>query len=249
MGIHLYCMLERSARDTMPNGLNGLAGRSVRALKFDDVEAWVSDVPRGLPVTIDAVKVHDEVVEAALATGATPVPARYGQRFDSDQSCGDALSRRIGPLRTLLSRVAGCVEMTLIVTPSTGRMMRDLEAELPPETRSEASSGPAYLEGLRARTHGDESARTPGRRLLARIHKAVAPWTRGEATHAPVVRRFLMTASHLIERRAPEPYRAAVAAVSTGSDLRVLVVGPRAPYSFCAVQGSGLGTHGMNLAD
>src|SRR5438132_1334814 len=110
MGIHLYCMLDRGGGHTMPSGLNGLAGRSVRALEFGDVEAWVSDVPRGLPVTIDAVKEHDHVVEAALATGATPVPARYGQRFDSDQSCGEALSRRIGPLRTLLSRVAGCVE-------------------------------------------------------------------------------------------------------------------------------------------
>ncbi|HLZ07766.1 MAG TPA: GvpL/GvpF family gas vesicle protein, partial [Chloroflexota bacterium] len=118
----------------------------------------------------------------------------------------------------------------LIVTPSTRRMVHDMEKETPE----------APLDG---------TATLPGRRLIGRIHEAVAPWTKGQATHEPVVRRLLMTASHLIEREASEAYRAAVASVPAGPDLRVLVVGPRAPYSFCAVSGNGLGTHGMNLAD
>lgn len=248
MGIHLYCMLERRGNATVPDGLHGLAGRSVRALSLGEVDAWVSDVPRGLPVTIDAVKVHDEVVEAALATGATPVPARYGQRFDDDQSCGDALARRIEPLRALLSRVAGCVEMTLILTPSTGRMLRELDGETAAHQDGSAP-GTQYLNRLRRREQAVAASGSPARRLLERIQQAVAPWVKGETTHEPVVRRLLLTASHLVERGASAGYRAAVARVVTGSDLRVLVVGPRAPYSFCAVRDNSLGTHGMNLAD
>lgn len=248
MGVHLYCMLARSEDSAVPVGLNGLAGRSVRSLALDGVEAWVSDIPRGLPVTIDAVKVHDEVVEAALATGATPVPARYGQRFDDDQSCGDAVARRIGPLRALLSRVAGCVEMTLIVTPSTRRMLRELEADGPGDSPA-PSPGTAYLNGIRQRERAVAARGSPARRLVERIQQAVSPLVKGQTTHEPVVRRLLLTASHLVDRGASEAYRAAVAGVETGSDLRVLVVGPRAPYSFCAVPETSLGTHGMNLAD
>ena len=81
--------------------------RAVRALPVDGIVAWVSDVERGVPVSIDGVRAHDAVVEAALETGATPVPARFGQRFDNDDACRAALASRAASVETLLGDDAG----------------------------------------------------------------------------------------------------------------------------------------------
>jgi hypothetical protein len=106
-------------------------GERVRALPVNGLVAWVSDVARGVPVTVDGVKAHDAVVEAALETGSTPVPARFGQRFDDDEACRAALNSRGPTVETLLATMQGLVEMTLLITPSTRRMIRDLEPVIP----------------------------------------------------------------------------------------------------------------------
>src|SRR5262245_43601439 len=114
MAVHLYCMLPRGGRDSgsVPIGLSGIDGAPIRALVVNGVEAWVSDVdpPRAIPTEgakgqklINGVKAHDAVVEAALDTGATPVPARFGQRFDDDDACRVVLERRVEPVSRVLA--------------------------------------------------------------------------------------------------------------------------------------------------
>src|SRR5438105_2809751 len=98
-------------RAALPPNLNGLAGERVRALLVDSVVAWVSDVARAVPISVDGVRAHDAVVEAALETGSTPVPARFGQRFDSDDACRDALRNRAASVESLVADVQGFVEM------------------------------------------------------------------------------------------------------------------------------------------
>src|SRR5213076_759052 len=91
--IHLYCIVPNARRGAvapMP-GLSGVSSSRVRALPLGTFSAWVSDVERGLPIRLDGVKAHDGVIEAALATGNTPVPARFGQRFEDDEACVAAL--------------------------------------------------------------------------------------------------------------------------------------------------------------
>src|SRR5262245_60128268 len=124
MTTHLYCVLPHAMRAAIPAGLSGLAGARVRALPVDGLVAWVSDVAREMPVSLDGVHAHDAVVEAALETGSTPVPARFGQRFDDDDACRAALANRSMSVESLLADVQGFVEMTLIITPSTRRMLR-----------------------------------------------------------------------------------------------------------------------------
>ncbi len=84
---------------------------------------------------VDGVRDHDAVVEAALDTGTTPVPARFGQRFDSDDACREALRNRAASVESVLADVQGSIEMTLIITPSTRRMIRDLEPVLARDVR------------------------------------------------------------------------------------------------------------------
>src|SRR5438046_10072398 len=154
MAVHLYCILPRGARGALParTGPRGLDGARVRGVVVGGLVAWVSDVKGGIPITVDGVKAHDAVVEAALNTGTTPVPARFGQRFANDDACREALERRAEPVAALLATMQGFVEMTLLVTPSTRRMLRDLEP-LPPELfeHSTVGVGRRYLESRRRR--------------------------------------------------------------------------------------------------
>ena len=101
MMTHLYCVLPNDERSTVPVGLRGLDEAPVRALTIDHLVAWVSDVEGRSAIEISGVKTHDAVVETALATGSTPVPARFGQRFASDAACRDALGRQAGAIETV----------------------------------------------------------------------------------------------------------------------------------------------------
>ena|SRR6185437_6829133 len=247
---HLYCLLAAHVRSSMPPGLTGLSGAPVRALSVSDFVAWVSDVDRGLPLTVDGVRTHDGVVEAALSTGATPIPARYGQRFADDEACVGALRSRADSISSLLTSVHELVEMTLIVTPSTSRMVRELQPVVPemfdPAT---AGAGRRYLETLRRRETVSGAIQRLSDELVEHLAAAAEPFVRRAVQHAPVTPIPLRTISHLIPRSTVADYRRAIDAVKTGSSRRVLVIGPRAPYSFCALGTEPAGAHGMNLAD
>ena len=145
----------------------------MRAIPVDGVVAWVSDVERDVPVSVDGVRAHDAVVEAALETGSTPVPARFGQRFDDDDACRDALSSRAASVERLVTTVQGFVEMTLVVTPSTRRMLRDLEPVIPEMFDLDSSgTGRRYLEALREREDATGAVRSALDELAAQLDAA-----------------------------------------------------------------------------
>ncbi len=168
MTTHLYCVLPDDTGDAIPPGLSGLAGARVRALPVDGLVAWVSDVARDVPVSIDEVRAHDAVVEAALETGSTPVPARYGQRFDDDDACRAALANRADSVESLVADMQGFVEMTLIVTPSTRRAICfrrwSCSADRPaaPSTRPAAHAATAHV--------------PPARRPAGRARRPACAW-------------------------------------------------------------------------
>jgi len=252
MTTHLYCLLSHEVDTSVPPGLSGITGAAVRAIPVERMVAWVSDVVREIPILalVDGdVQAHDAVVEAALETGSTPVPARFGQRFDDDDACAAAIASRAASVESVLADIRGCVEMTLIVTPSTRRMIRELEPVIPeilePEVRG---AGRKYLETL-ARREAATGAVTGAIDELARVlGVAVDGIVRRVAVHDAVTPLPLRTISHLIARRDVARYKEAVSSVQTSREFRYLVIGPRAPYHFSALSNSG-GAHGMKLAD
>ena len=251
MTTHLYCLLPHERLGSVPNGLNGVFGERVRALSVDNgIVAWVSDVQRELPVSLDGVRAHDAVVEAALRTGTTPVPARFGQRFESDEACRAALFSRAALVESLLSTIQGFVEMTLIVTPSTRRMVDDLEPVLPemidPTT---LGAGRQYLETLQAREAATGAVRRGMDEMARTLALATQSFVDRSAMHEQLTQMPFRTISHLIRRDNVEAYRSAVGGVPADLEFRFLVIGPRAPYSFCALNADSGGMHGMNLAD
>jgi hypothetical protein len=241
-------VLPHEMRGALPPGLSGLAGQRVRTLMVDGLVAWVSDVAT-LPVSVDGVRAHDAVVEAALDTGTTPVPARFGQRFVSDDACREAIRHRAASVESLLADVQGSVEMTLIITPSTRRMLRDLEPVLPEMFDSETEHpGRRYLDSLRKREALTGAVRSAMDELAQALTRAAGSLVRRATVLEQVAPLPLRTISHLIAREAIAAYKATVTAVEAGGELRFLLIGPRAPYSFSALTDAG-GRHGMNLAD
>jgi hypothetical protein len=259
MTTHLYCVLPHEMRESIPEGLSGLAGARVRAIPVDGIVAWVSDVQREVPVAIervreqqlvDGVRAHDAVVEAALETGTTPVPARFGQRFENDDACRAALSSRAVLVESLLETIQGFVEMTLVITPSTRRMIRDLEPVLPEMADSDTlGAGRRYLETLQARESATGAIRRAMDELAAKLTAAAARFVTRSSVHEQLTRLPFKTISHLIGRGAVADYKQAVQSVAPDNEFRFLVIGPRAPYSFCALSTESGGMYGMNLAD
>jgi hypothetical protein len=249
MTTHLYCVLPDDTGDEIPPGLNGLAGARVRALPVDGVVAWVSDVARDVPLSFDGVRTHHAVVEAAFETGSTPVPARFGQRFDDDEACRAALANRADTVEMLVADMQGLVEMTLIVAPTTRRIVKDLEPVLPEMLEPESEGvGRRYLTALRKREMATGAVRTAMDELAERLTDAVGSIARRTTIHQTVTPMPLRTISHLVARKDLAAYRASLESVHASGEFRFLVIGPRAPYSFSALSDSG-GAHGMNLAD
>lgn len=247
MSTHLYCILPPTSLAALPPGLTGIDGAPVRSLSVDRLVAWVSDVQSG-PTAIAGVRDHDNVVEAALATGATPVPARFGQHFADDDACVAGIERQAKPVSALLAAVQGFVEMTLILAPSTKRMVSDLVPVMPEMVEQGPGIGRRYLDALRARENATGAVRHALDALGKRLSEAVSGLVRSVSVQENLAKMPFRAISHLVEREAVDPYRDAIRLVHPTADYRFLVVGPRAPYSFSAIS-SGGGAHGLRLAD
>lgn len=139
--------------------------------------------------------------------------------------------------------------MTLLVTPSTRRMLHDLEPVLPEMADVETEgAGRRYLDALRKREMASGAVRTAMDSMTLQLSEAIGSLARRTTVHQSMTPMPLRTISHLVSREDLAKYQAAVAAIPGNGEFRVLVVGPRAPYSFSRLSASG-GAHGMNLAD
>src|SRR5690349_25109557 len=92
MATYLYCVLAPRRSDAPALRLTGVGGAPVRAIVGAGLEAWVSTIDDATRVTNGRVMgeqavLHNDVVEAALATGQTPLPARVGSRYAADVAC------------------------------------------------------------------------------------------------------------------------------------------------------------------
>jgi len=136
---YLYCLTAHEAPDppAATVGVDGGPVRRIRNAQAPGAQAWVGDVDaRSVKATIDRIRAHDSVVATALGTGSTPLPARFGQTFASDDECLAMISARQEKMSAGLARVAGMVEMTVILRVAV-----------------DTSSGTAYLKSLARREH------------------------------------------------------------------------------------------------
>lgn len=249
MSTYLYCVLAPPDADALPLGLRGIGDASVRSLvsgAMGPLEAWVASIGPGVlrvrgRALAEQALTHNEVVNAALRTGRTPLPARFGSRFESDAACIADLADRAGALRQALARVAGAVEMSVLIAPSGAPLAR---VEKPSST--EAAAGRRYLESIRTRALAAERWRAEADGEAERIASEVRHLIRAEAR--TFASSGVLSVAHLVGRAQLDRYQAALAALTRGSSFRVLLGEARAPYSFAAPN-DGSGGHDSGNPD
>ncbi|MGH7664122.1 MAG: GvpL/GvpF family gas vesicle protein [Gemmatimonadaceae bacterium] len=244
MPIHLYAFLVATA-DPPPVELAGVSGSRVSRLAAGDgsVSAWVSSVDAPRRPGLDDVRAHDAVVMAALASGTTPVPARWGQHFANANECVEYLGSHGGAITRALSRVSGMVEMGVqieLALPDTGlnaSAAREKDATTGPcSVGARSGGGRAYLEALHANRERERFVRALGRDLALAITAVLADVARDSCTDGmesgtPPA----LSLAHLIARdaAAEDRYRLAVEPFRRDPAVHLLVVnGPHAPYHF-----------------
>jgi hypothetical protein len=206
MPTHLYCLL--------PAGSSVAPPATVRAVVLRAGVAWVGDAeaPRLSRDAKDAARAtveHDRVVSVAVAQGVTPVPASLADPYADDAEMAADVDAHAERIQEALPGLAGMIEMTTIIAihddaPATGTPNR----------------GRAYLEQLRS--------------LPARAVEVAKRVERGLSRFSPVRQRAeggRVALSHLIPAAETEAYRASARSLA-GEGYRIVVDGPRAPYSF-----------------
>jgi hypothetical protein len=204
----------------------GVGGSPVRALAAGAFTAWVETVAdRVIEPTLERVRAHDAVADAALATGATPLPARFGQVFESDERCRDVLLENSVRLEADLARVQGLVEMRVVAA-----LRKRAEAEPPAEAET---PGTAYMQRLRRKRGMEQIVQGSAAAVRRRLTETVGAFVRGEAVVLDPSPVATFTVSHLIDRDAVSAYRAALHGAVLGAEVeRFVVCGPVAPYQF-----------------
>jgi hypothetical protein len=191
----------------------------------------VSDLPSAIEaVTPELVRAHDAVVREAMRV-ETPLPARFGQTFPDESTLRRSLEERREGVARGLERVRGAVEMTV-------RLLLDAAAPAPAE-RPAASSGREYMAWLRERQRAAEGARQRAEFLQARVAQAVGGLARAEARTGASASGKTATISHLVACGDVTRYRHLVHELSEREpELRLMLSGPWAPYSFAELPGA-----------
>lgn len=216
MPTHLYCLLLAGGDSARPP-----AGESIRVLEANGIAAWVADaeadrLPRDRTSAARYVVEHDRVIGLALMRGITPVPALLTDPYASDSDVLADVSRRTPEILASLSKVAGAVEMAVILAIDT-------ESDIAKSLAPSQAPGRAYLERLRGLPVQAEALSD---RIEARLRPlAVASDRRSQGTRVSL--------SHLIRREDMHAYRTA-ALTFVSPAYRMIVDGPRPPYSFAA---------------
>jgi hypothetical protein len=209
MPTHLYCLVPARGELRLPGT------PPIRVLGFGPVSAWVSDAA-GAALSRDARDVaraaveHDRVIGAALGQGVTPLPAALADPYEDDAAASADIALHMGAIADALDRMQGRVEMTIIVALT--------DAPPPPDA---AGRGRAYMEQLRS-----QSSRA--NEVADRIAASLEPIAGNGRRRAD---RGRVAVSHLVDRGAVDEYRVRALA-SAGDGYRIVIDGPRAPYSF-----------------
>jgi hypothetical protein len=225
---YLYCVRADAAEP--PHGVIGIDGSPVRAVDASALVVWVSDVADGaVDATVDRLKAHDGVCAAALAVGETPLPIRFGQSFPDDAALVRGVTQRETTLRERLERVAGCVELRVVVTRGRDADVHEAthidESETEPEgpgtsfLRRLARVGRADLAREVACEEARHAVRTAASAFIVEQQRCEA--TRGLAFFPVLVRRSDVSV-----------FRDMAETILSSQQIDLSILGPFAPYSF-----------------
>lgn len=217
-GVYVYCLGDPD--HPPPRDVLGIQDAPVNDRRTADFTAWVSPADRAPTASLDHVRAHNRVVEAA-ARVRTPVPFRFGQWFTDDAALESSLLDRRDGLLASLDRVRDCLEMGVrVVDPAS-------TAEEP-----DRRSGAAYLQGLARRERQAEGARRRGVAVAEDLRAWLGPLVR-DARVQPVGDATLVRVAHLVGRHDTGTYRRRMDEFADRTpELHFFQSGPWPPYGF-----------------
>ncbi len=226
MGLYLYCLLPEGSPP--PPTLRGVEDAPVEVRDAGPLVCWLSTLAAAPEATLDRIRRHDAVVEAALAAGVTPLPLRWGQWASSEEALATTLRERQEAYLKTLEMVAGAVEFGV-------RILDPVRAPASPPVATGASTGTAYMRTLLAQAASRRAVDARGQEIASKIRAVLGAIIRQERIDALPSRHGVVSVAHLVTRREEEAYRAGVERVRRERpELRFLVTGPWPPYSFVA---------------
>lgn len=225
VGLYGYCVVPAGHGALTIRGIDD-AAVSVRPV--DDLAVLVSEVPRPEPTT-SHVQQHNAVIEAVVTEELTPVPLRFGQWAEDGAVFDRVVREKAAWYHERLTAFAGAMEFGLRVLqpdrPAPARVVR-----LPA-----ATTGIEYMNALRDRVAGERAEREVFENVGAGISEIMSGLVREERVEEARGAHGVVTVLHLVPRQNFQTYRERVHELKLRfPELRFLVSGPWAPYSFAA---------------
>jgi hypothetical protein len=207
MPTHLYCLLPRGSSASPP--------ADARVVETPTALAWVSDVAevrlsRDARDAARATIAHDRVIGSALQQRVTPIPASLADPYEDDAALRTDVAAHAPGIALAFPAIAGMIEMTTIIAVQ----------DTPPAADA-PGRGKAYLEQIR-------SAPARAAAVADRMSASLRPRFPNDRRREDGSRVAL---SHLMPWSAIDLYRRVVLEFA-GPGYRVVIDGPRAPYSF-----------------
>jgi hypothetical protein len=224
VGVYGYCVVPRD--HAPPAALSGMSQTAVRHHALASLAVWVAEIDRPDP-TIEHIEAHNRVVEAAITEAVTPVPLRFGQ-WAADMSVLDAaINEKAHWYRERLSTFQGALEFGLrVIRPDRARSARLVRPPLAP-------TGREYMNSLRDSVAAAHEQRADEARIRAGITEELGRFVREDRIEEGRTPHGVVTVSHLVARADFDAYRAQAHQLRLRfSELRFLLSGPWAPYSF-----------------
>lgn len=224
---HGYC-IRGDSDPTPPAGLSGVDGAEVRSVRSHGLQIWLSDaVP--IDPSIDRLKQHELVVRQALRT-QTPLPLRYGTRFQSEDDAAEALRTHSEQFHRSLAELRDTVEMSLRISLTSGTMQTTAQFD---EASSAHSPGRSYLERRRAELTAGVEGKRRADEILQEVEANLASLVLKTIREAAPAEDFVGSLAHLVHKGALRLYRLKIADIAEArADLKIAPSGPWAPYSF-----------------
>lgn len=222
--LYLYAISAWPAPPLPP--VAGLGETALVAVPCADLVAVAQPLPAPPDPAEAQILAHEAVIEALMAD-RTVLPMRFGSTLADTAAVEAFLATRAAPFRADLTRVAGCVELSVRGISPADPADPDT-AQIESSASSDRSPGRAYLEQRRVAERARLAQRAHAQAIYARLEPLARAAVFGAARHADMP----LNAAYLVPREAVAAFREAVAAAGSTTPLRLLCTGPWPPYSF-----------------
>ena len=224
MGIYAYCVVPIG--HSPDAALRGVSEAAVEVIEAGPVALWVSRMPRP-EGTVEQIKAHNAIVEAAVTNAVTPVPLRFGQWLEDEGALDAGLAEQATSYAEKLRKFAGCLEFGIrVIDPAEPQGAQDVHPE-------KATSGTAYMQALRESSRHAGARQAVADQVRSTIQQKVGSLVQAEQEEESRTPHAVVTMSHLVPRENFDEYRERVREMREEFPaLRLLLSGPWPPYSF-----------------